>query len=106
MPDLTGTTRVSFSVWLIRAIGVIVPQASAEYVHEFLNDRRTIDAVGAGGVPVSFVTDPPDRDYFNIGGGVVFVLPDGISPFLSYSAQVANRFEELHTVTAGVRFEL
>ncbi len=104
--SLTTTVGLQASVAISTTIGVIVPQASAEYVHEFLNDRRTIDAVGAGGVPVSFVTDPPDRDYFNIGGGVVFVLPDGISPFLSYSAQVANRFEELHTVTAGVRFEL
>ena len=75
-------------------------------MHEFLNDRRTIHATATDGSAVSFVTDPPDRDYFNVGGGVVFVLPDGVSPFLSYSAEVANRFEEVHTVTAGVRFEL
>ena len=102
------TTAVGFqaSVAISTGFGVVVPQANAEYVHEFLNDRRRVDAVAAGGVPVSFVTDPPDRNYFNVGGGVVFVLPDGIAPFLSYSAQVANRFEELHTVTAGVRFEL
>jgi hypothetical protein len=79
---------------------------NAEYVHEFLNDRRTVHATAIDGSAVSFVTDPPDRDYFNVGGGVVFVLPDGISPFLNYTAEVANRFEEVHTVTAGVRLEL
>ena len=55
---------------------------------------------------MNFVTDPPDRDYFNVGAGVVFVLPDGISPFLNVSAEVANRFEETQTVTAGVRLEM
>ena len=106
--SLTTTAGVQASIAISTSIGVIVPQASAEYVHEFLNDRRTIHAVSTDGTatPVDFVTDPPDRNYFNIGGGIVFVLPDGIAPFLSYSAQVANRFEELHTLTAGVRFEL
>jgi outer membrane autotransporter protein len=104
--SLTTTVGVQGSVAISTGFGVVVPQVSAEYVHEFLNDRRTIDAFALDGTPVSFVTDPPDRDYFNIGGGVVFVLPDGIAPFLNYSAQVANRFEELHTVTAGVRLEL
>ena len=108
--SLTTTVGAQASVAISTSFGVIVPQANAEYVHEFLNDRRTIDAVAddgtPDGTPVSFVTDPPDRNYFNVGGGVVFVLPDGIAPFLAYSAQVANRFEELHTVTAGVRLEL
>jgi uncharacterized protein YhjY with autotransporter beta-barrel domain len=84
----------------------VVPQVNAEYVHEFLNDRRTIHATASDGSAVKFVTDPPDRNYFNVGGGVVFVLPDGISPVLNYSAEVANRFEETHTVTAGVRLEM
>jgi len=76
-------------------------------VHEFLNDRHTIHASSPNGdVAFDFVTDKPDRDYFNVGAGVVFVLPDGISPFLNYTAEVANRFEEVHTVTAGVRLEM
>jgi len=103
--SLTTTAGFQGSVAISTSFGVVVPQVNAEYVHEFLNDRRTIHA-SADGVQFSFVTDPPDRDYFNVGGGVVFVLPDGISPFLSYSAEVANRFEEVHTVTAGVRLEM
>jgi outer membrane autotransporter protein len=104
--SLTTTAGLQASVAISTDFGVVVPQANAEYVHEFLNDRRTIDATATDGTPISFVTDPPDRNYFNVGGGVVFILPDGIAPFLDYSAQVANRFEELHTITAGVRFEL
>jgi uncharacterized protein YhjY with autotransporter beta-barrel domain len=104
--SLTTTVGFQGSMAISTSFGVVVPQLNAEYVHEFLNDRRTIHATATDGSAVSFVTDPPDRDYFNVGGGVVFVLPDGVSPFLSYSAEVANRFEEVHTVTAGVRFEL
>jgi outer membrane autotransporter protein len=104
--SLTTTAGVQGSIAISTSFGVVVPQASAEYVHEFLNDRRTIDAVASDGSLVSFVTDPPDRNYFNVGASVVFVLPDGIAPFLNYSAQVANRFEELHTVTAGLRLEM
>ena len=104
--SLTTTAGFQGSVAISTSFGVVVPQVNAEYVHEFLNDRRTIHAIATNGAPVSFVTDPPDRNFFNIGGGVVFVLPDGISPFLSYSAEVANHFEEVHTVTAGVRLEM
>ncbi len=106
--SLTSTVGFQGSMAISTSFGVVVPQVNAAYVHEFLNDRRTIHAFTTDGTntPVNFVTDPPDRDYFNVGGGVVFVLPEGISPFLSYSAEVANRFEEVHTVTAGVRLEM
>jgi len=104
--SLTSTLGFQGSVAISTSFGVVVPQINAEYVHEFLNDRRTVHAVDLNGNPATFVTDPPDRDYFNVGAGLVFVLPDGVSPFLSYSAEVANRFEEVHTVTAGVRIEL
>jgi len=104
--SLTSTLGFQGSVAISTSFGVVVPQINAEYVHEFLNDRRTVHAVDLNRNPATFVTDPPDRDYFNVGAGLVFVLPDGVSPFLSYSAEVANRFEEVHTVTAGVRIEL
>ena len=104
--SLTTTVGFQGSLAISTSFGVVVPQVNGEYVHEFLNDRRTIHATATDGSAVSFVTDPPDRDYFNVGAGLVFVLPDGISPFLSYSAEVANRFEEVHTVTAGVRVEM
>ena len=104
--SLTTTVGFQGSVAISTSFGVVVPQVNAEYVHEFLNDRRNVHATDTAGTSFTFQTDPPDRDYFNVGGGVVFVLPDGISPFLNYTAEVANRFEEVHTVTAGVRLEM
>jgi outer membrane autotransporter protein len=104
--SLTTTVGFQASMAFSADFGVVVPQINGEYVHEFLNDRRTVHARQPGGADATFVTDPPDRNYFNVGGGVVFVLPEGVSPFLNYSAEVANRFEEVHTVTAGVRIEM
>src|SRR5262249_23621541 len=71
--SLTSTVGFQATVAISTSFGVVVPQVNAEYVHEFLNDRRTIHA-SHGSIEVDFVTDPPDRDYFNVGGGVVFVL--------------------------------
>jgi hypothetical protein len=59
--------------------------------------------IDEGGNASTFVTDQPDRNHFNLGAGVVAVLPDGISPFLNYEVEVANYLEETHTVTGGVR---
>ncbi|HUQ37238.1 MAG TPA: autotransporter outer membrane beta-barrel domain-containing protein [Aestuariivirga sp.] len=104
--SLKSTLGFEASVALCTDFGMVVPQVNAAYVHEFLNDRRTIHVTATDGSPLDFVTDPPDRDYFKVGGGVVLVLPNGISPYLNYSAEFGNRYEEVQTVSAGVSFEL
>jgi outer membrane autotransporter protein len=92
------------------SFGVIVPQVTAEYVHEFLNGQQAIhaqsvlDPTPAGAV--SYLTNPPDRNYAEIGAGVVFVLPNGVSPYINYQAEIANQFDQIQTVTVGVRLEL
>jgi len=105
--SLTATIGGQASYAISTDFGVVVPQVSAEYVHEFLNDQQTIHAVSAAdGTPVNYLTDEPDRNYANVGAGVVFVLPNGVSPFLNYQAEVANSLETVQTVTLGVRLEL
>lgn len=103
--SLTGTVGFQASMAFSTDFGVVVPTINAEYVREFLDDRERHTVTEVGGVSSTFVTDQPDRNHFNVGAGVVVVLPDGISPFLSYEAEVANYLEETHTVTAGVRLE-
>lgn len=105
--SFTGTVGVQASYAISTDFGVVVPQASAEYVRQFLDDRERFTAEEAGGGigPFNFVTDEPDLNHFNVGAGVVFVLPDGVSPFLSYEAELANYLEQTHTLSAGVRLE-
>ena len=88
--------------------GVLVPQATLEYVHEFQNSQRTInfrfvDNPAAG--TFSFQNDRPDRNYFNIGVGIAAVWPHGISGFLNYRAMVGYNDRSSHTVTVGMRIE-
>jgi hypothetical protein len=52
-----------------------------------------------------FQNDPPDRNYFNLGAGIVAVLPHGFSPFLNYRALVGYKDQSSHIGTAGVRIE-
>jgi outer membrane autotransporter protein len=106
--SLTTTAGVQMSYAISTDFGVVVPQVSAEYVHEFLNDQHTVHAVSAATptVNVSYLTEKPDRDYAHVGAGVVFVLPEGYSPYLNYRAEVANSNETVQTVTVGLRLEL
>jgi len=51
-----------------------------------------------------FNNDPPDRDYFHAGAGLVLVLPGGFSPFLNYRALLGYNDQSGHAVTVGLRF--
>ncbi|MGE0120644.1 MAG: autotransporter outer membrane beta-barrel domain-containing protein [Dongiaceae bacterium] len=102
--SLTGTVGVQASYAISTSFGVVVPQVNAEYVREFLDDRETYTATDGGGT-FSYVGDQPDRNHFNVGGGVVVLLPNGVFPFINYEAELANYLQETHTVTAGVRLE-
>jgi uncharacterized protein YhjY with autotransporter beta-barrel domain len=102
--SLTGTIGFQASYAISTSFGVIVPSVNAEYVREFLDDRETYTATDAGGT-FDYAGDQPDRNHFNVGGGVVLLLPDGVFPFINYEAELANYLEETHTITAGVRLE-
>ena len=53
--------------------------------------------------PFSFQNDPPDRNYFDLGLGIVMVLPHEIQPFINYRALVGYNNESSYIVTGGVR---
>ena len=105
--SLTTVAGLFASYAISVPFGVVVPQFTAEYVHEFENDQKfhTYQLVqDLSGAKFRFVNDPPDRDYFNLGAGVVVVLPQGITPFVNYRELLGYRDQHNHTVTAGVRF--
>jgi uncharacterized protein with beta-barrel porin domain len=96
------------SIALSTRIGVLVPQGTFEYLHEFDNNQRAIYfrfSEDFGRRRFRFQTDPPDRDYFQLGGGLIIVLPRGVSPFVNYRALVGYRDQLSHTVNAGLRVD-
>jgi outer membrane autotransporter protein len=105
--SLTNVAGVFASLAFSTPFGVVVPQATFEYVHEFLDDQRTIHfsfAEDLAREKFRFQNDPPDRDYFNAGAGIVFVLPGGFTPFVNYRTLLGYKDQSSHTVTAGLRF--
>jgi outer membrane lipase/esterase len=106
--SLTSGLGVHGSMAISTGIGVFVPQVMAEYVHEFMDRQRRIGfflANDPSATHFSFQIDPPDRNYFNLGTGVVLQLARGIAPFLNYRALVGYRDQSSHRVTGGVRIE-
>ena len=104
--SLTTTAGVFASVAISTRWGVLVPQATAEYVHEFLNDQRTVGFrfVDTLSRPrFLFQTDNPDRNFFNLGLGAVFVLPGGMSTFVNVRELVGYSTRRATNVTAGLR---
>lgn len=92
--------------------GVLVPYLRGDWVHEFDNDARDITASFATVRSafdeinvITIPTDDPDRDFFNLGGGLSTVLRGGLQCFLDYSTILGYDDLSLHRFTAGIRFE-
>lgn len=89
-------------------LGVLVPHIRLEWVHEYENGSRDIDAniVNiSSSTPLSFSTDSPDRDYLNLGLGLSSVFAGGISAYVYYETPLGFDDVTAHNITAGVRFE-
>ncbi len=105
--SLTTTLGAFASIALSTPIGVVVPQATAEWVHEFMRDQHVVYfrfQEDFNRTRLRFLTEPPDRDYANLGAGVSLIFPGGLAGFINYRALVGYSNQFSHTVTAGLRF--
>ncbi len=88
--------------------GVLVPQFTVTYRHEFDNDARTVRAsfLGDQAAGSSFLVflDPPDRDWIDAGVSLSAQYLWG-SLFAAYNQEFARDDFELATWQAGLRFE-
>lgn len=90
---------------------VLVPQANANYVHEFANAQRLIGVnfvEDLRATPTRFVfqNDAPDRDYFNVGTGLIAVLPSGWQTFVNFRAMLGHSQFDNYAGTFGLRIDL
>lgn len=84
----------------------LVPQARAEWWHEFENDSRSIQASFAADpddVTKIIPTNDPDRDYFNVGVGLVGVFSEDATAFLEYQTVLGLEDVTNHIVRAQLR---
>ena len=106
--SLTSRLGAQGSIAISTTFGVIVPQVTGEYVHEFMDPQRKTEfrfVEDAAKVRFRFQNDKPDRDYFEVGAGVVLQLADGIAPFVSFRTLLGYNQYASRQVTAGARFE-
>ena len=99
---------VSWTKAFSQSWGVLIPNISVEWFHEFKNDARPVGAVFVNdptGTPFFFVTDGPDPDYGNIGAGFSLVFAGGKTAWFYYDGLVAHNQLSRHALTAGIRFE-
>ncbi len=92
--------------------GVVLPQATVEYVHEFEDSPDLLDAQfaedlrGTNAATFHYETNAPDSDFFNLEVGVAAVFPRGIQPYINLRAMLGNTHFDNLAGTIGVRFEL
>jgi len=88
--------------------GVVVPQVRIEWEHEFRDDPNAVEASfvqDTGDTRFAVLSDPPDRNYYNVGAGLRVVLPNGWMPYVDYEALVGYEDRTRHRATAGLRAE-
>lgn len=88
-------------------LGVLIPQVRAEWVHEYMNDSKNLEAtlVQANQI-INGATASPDRDYFKVGCGLSGIFAGGISAYIQYEEVLGLSHITAHNVAFGVRLEL
>ena len=87
--------------------GVLLPQASVVWVHEFDNNARNVDArfADAPGSPkFTFQRERPARDWANIAVGVSASFANGMQPFVQFVTVQGNDNYVSYGGTAGLRY--
>ena len=98
--------EVTYAISTHTYAGVIIPHLSVEWVHEFTNQQRTMNAQfqdpALTNPSISFRTVGIPRNWGNVGAGIQLMFPYGIVGFIDYKALLQSRTSN-HTVAGGVR---
>ena len=106
--SLQSSLGIQASIGIDTSFGILVPQASVAWIHEYLSGDRNIDArlVEAPADPgFTFRREPPARDWAYIGLGLSALLPNGLQPFVQFATIQGNENFVSYGGTAGLRKE-
>lgn len=109
--SLQSVVGIQASAAFSTLLGVLVPQFNADYIHEFANSQRLITVQFAedfrdNPTKFRFKNEVPVRNYFNLGTGLVMVLPNGWQSFMNFRAMVGNEQFNNYAGTFGLRIAL
>ncbi len=106
--SLESSLGISVSYASSQAWGVLIPQASAAWIHEFKDDSRTVLGYFAGDPSQTRFTlpmDTQDSNYFNLSLGATAVFSDGRSAYVNVQKLLGYDDLDLYTINAGIRVE-
>ena len=86
---------------------IVSPQFNVEMIHEFLDDSRQIVSTyvhDPRSIPLTVVTDQPDRTYYTMGVGLSAVLTNGVQLYGQVRSLLDLDDLNEFSTTAGVRF--
>ena len=83
----------------------VQPYVALDWVHEYLDDARTIEA-SIDGRRIEFETDPPDRDWFELSAEVSFALANGVNASLAAEVEIDHRNSQRTSLYGGISIPL
>ena len=107
--SLTATLGVRVGMTQSYAWGVLAPFLKLEYEHEFKNDPQKINTTFVLDSANTHFTPPgqqPDRNYFHLGAGTQFIMPNGWISFIELEALIGQRDLNRTRLFFGLRKEL
>jgi uncharacterized protein YhjY with autotransporter beta-barrel domain len=109
--SLQSVLGIQGSAAFSTGLGVLVPQFNADFIHEFANSQRFITVQFAedfrdNPTKFRFQNDVPVRNYFNLGTGLLMVLPNGWQSFVNFRAMVGNEQFDNYAGMFGLRVAL
>ncbi|NJK91494.1 MAG: autotransporter outer membrane beta-barrel domain-containing protein [Blastochloris sp.] len=87
--------------------GRLIPEVRASWVHEYLNDRRNINASFVDlALPGTFATPTanPDRDFGIFGAGISAEIGTDWTLSLDYDVEAGRDEFVAHQLSAGIRY--
>ena len=92
-------------------VAVFVPQVTADYIHEFANSQRLVEAqfvqdLRANPTRFNFQNETPVRNFFNLSIGLSAIFPHGIQPYANFRAMVGNEQFNNYAGILGLRLEI
>jgi uncharacterized protein with beta-barrel porin domain len=106
--SLQTSLGVAVGTAISTSFGVLVPQASVAWVHEFLDDGRGVVAQyvdAPGSTPFSFDREETARDWAVISVGVSAQLAHRLQPFVNFSTVQGNENFTSYRGTIGLRMD-
>lgn len=107
--SLVSGLGVQASYAVSTPLGVLTPQVRLEWRHEFKDDRRSLaarfvnDPSPDAATTITWETDDPDRNFFDLSVGLSATLRHGVSTFVYYETTFAQQDHTAHRVAAGLR---